>query len=147
MLVGVCYEFCINYLFISFILVKLSINSFTVSCLNSSHCMEISSLSTNSCCGGNGFSWKQTFWKIEKSVIWYYAKTNIKYVISAYHHYRCEFESRSWGGVLDTTLCDTFVSDLRHGRWFSSGTPVSITQKILLKVASSPISSMNKTLH
>ena len=27
-------------------------------------------------------------------------------VISAYHHKSCEFESRSWGGVLDTTLCD-----------------------------------------
>jgi hypothetical protein len=27
-------------------------------------------------------------------------------VISAYHHYRCEFEPRSWRGVLDATLCD-----------------------------------------
>jgi hypothetical protein len=26
--------------------------------------------------------------------------------IRAYHHQRCEFESRSWRGVLDTTLCD-----------------------------------------
>jgi hypothetical protein len=26
--------------------------------------------------------------------------------ISAYHHYQYEFEPRSWGGVLDTTLCD-----------------------------------------
>jgi hypothetical protein len=25
---------------------------------------------------------------------------------SAYHHLSCEFESRSWGGVLDTTLCN-----------------------------------------
>jgi hypothetical protein len=24
--------------------------------------------------------------------------------ISAYHHYRCEFEPRSWQGVLDTTV-------------------------------------------
>ena len=28
------------------------------------------------------------------------------YAISAYHHLSCEFESRSWRGVLDTTLCD-----------------------------------------
>ena len=28
------------------------------------------------------------------------------YAISAYHHSRCEFESCSWRGVLDTTLCD-----------------------------------------
>jgi len=26
--------------------------------------------------------------------------------ISAYHHQSCEFESCSWRGVLDTTLCD-----------------------------------------
>jgi hypothetical protein len=28
------------------------------------------------------------------------------YAISAYHHQSCEFESRLWRGVLDTTLCD-----------------------------------------
>ena len=26
--------------------------------------------------------------------------------ISAYHHLSCEFEPRSWRGVVDTTLCD-----------------------------------------
>ena len=26
--------------------------------------------------------------------------------ISAYRHKSCEFEPRSWQGVLDTTLCD-----------------------------------------
>jgi hypothetical protein len=36
------------------------------------------------------------------------------YAISVYHHYRCEFESLSWPGVVDTTLCDKFVSDLRQ---------------------------------
>jgi len=30
----------------------------------------------------------------------------ITYAISVYHHLRFEFESSSWGGVLDTTLCD-----------------------------------------
>jgi len=34
--------------------------------------------------------------------------------ISAYHHKSCEFESSSWWGVLDSTLCDKFVSDLRQ---------------------------------
>ena len=38
------------------------------------------------------------------------------YEISAYHHYRCEFETRSWRGVLDTTLCNevrqSLVTDL-----------------------------------
>ena len=29
-----------------------------------------------------------------------------KCAISAYHHYRCEFELRSSRGVLDTPLCD-----------------------------------------
>ena len=32
------------------------------------------------------------------------------YSISAYHHQSCEFELRSWWGVLDTTLCDRFFS-------------------------------------
>jgi hypothetical protein len=53
----------------------------------------------------------------------------------------CEFEPRSWRGVLDTTLCDT------NCRWFPQGTPVSSTNKtdrhniteILLKVASNKI--------
>ena len=26
--------------------------------------------------------------------------------ISAYHHHSCEFEPRSWRGVLDIALCD-----------------------------------------
>jgi len=28
------------------------------------------------------------------------------YAINANHHNGCEFESLSWRGVLDTTLCD-----------------------------------------
>jgi hypothetical protein len=28
------------------------------------------------------------------------------YAISTYHHKSCEFEPRSWRGVLDTTFCD-----------------------------------------
>jgi len=28
------------------------------------------------------------------------------YAISIYHHQCSEFESRSWQGVFDTTLCD-----------------------------------------
>ena len=63
----------------------------------------------------------------------------LPYAISAYHHYSCEFEPRSWRGVLDTTLCQWLVT----GRWCSLGTPVSSTNKtdrhditeILLKVA------------
>jgi hypothetical protein len=51
-----------------------------------------------------------------------------------------QFDSHSWRGVLDTTLCDKV-----QGQWFSSGTPVTSTNKtdrhadditvILLKVA------------
>jgi hypothetical protein len=51
----------------------------------------------------------------------------------------CEFESRSWRGGLDTTLCDKVCQWLATGQWFS---PVSSTNKtgrhntieILLKV-------------
>ena len=39
------------------------------------------------------------------------------YAISAYHHYRCELESRSWRGVLDTTLCDKDCQWFAAGRW------------------------------
>jgi hypothetical protein len=28
------------------------------------------------------------------------------YAVSAYHHTSCGFDSRSWRGALDTTLCD-----------------------------------------
>jgi len=28
------------------------------------------------------------------------------YAISVYHHYRCAFEPRPWGGIFDTTLSD-----------------------------------------
>ena len=36
--------------------------------------------------------------------------------ISAFHYLpvSCEFKSLSWRGVLNTTLCDKFVSDLRQ---------------------------------
>ena len=27
-------------------------------------------------------------------------------VSASHHHYSCEFEPRSWRGVLDTTLCE-----------------------------------------
>ena len=42
--------------------------------------------------------------------------------ISAYHHYSCEFEPRSWRGVRDITLCDEVYQWLVTGWWFSPGT-------------------------
>jgi len=56
---------------------------------------------------------------------------------------RCEFESCSWRGVLDTTMCDQVCQWLATGQWFSPGTPVSSTNKtdrnniteIMMKVA------------
>ena len=38
------------------------------------------------------------------------------YAIIAFHHYRCEFESRSWRDVLDTTLYDKVCQLLEAGR-------------------------------
>jgi hypothetical protein len=77
------------------------------------------------------------------------------YAISVYHHWSCEFESCSWRGVLDTTLCDQFCQWLSTDRWFSLGTPVSFTSKagrhditeILLKVALSTITLTPFILH
>jgi hypothetical protein len=74
------------------------------------------------------------------------------YAISAYHPSSCEFEPRSWRGVLDITLCDKVCQSLVAGRWFSLGTPVSSTNKtdchdiieILLKVALNTINQPNQ---
>ena len=63
--------------------------------------------------------------------------------ISAYLYTSCEFESRSWPGAFDTTLCDKVCQRFATDRWFSPGTLVSSTNKtdghditeILLKVA------------
>jgi translation initiation factor IF-1 len=35
------------------------------------------------------------------------------FAISAYHLKSCEFESRLWRSVLDTTVCDKVFHDLR----------------------------------
>jgi hypothetical protein len=73
------------------------------------------------------------------------------YAISAYHHWCCEFESRSGRGVLDTTLCDKVCQWLATCRWFSLYPPVSSTNEtdrhditeILLKVALNTIKQTN----
>ena len=70
--------------------------------------------------------------------------------IIAYHHLSCEFEPRSWRGVLDTTLCDKVYQWLATSQWFSQGTPIFSTNKndcqditeILLKVA---LNTINQT--
>jgi hypothetical protein len=64
--------------------------------------------------------------------------------ISAYHHQSCKFEPYSWRGVTDTTLCD------KACQWLAS-TPVSSTNKtdhnditeILLKVALNTVNKKN----
>jgi hypothetical protein len=76
----------------------------------------------------------------------------ITYEISAHHHWSCELESRSWRGVLDTTLCDRVCQWLTAGWWFSLCTPVSSSNKtdhhditeILLKVALNTITITTK---
>ena len=50
-------------------------------------------------------------------------------VIRAYHHLSCEFEARSFRGVLETTLCDQVCQWFATGRWYSPNTPVSSTNK------------------
>ena len=69
--------------------------------------------------------------------------------IIAYHHQCCEFEPRSWQGVVNTTLCDKVYQLLTTGQWFSPGTLVSSNNKtdrhditeILLKVALNTINN------
>jgi len=70
------------------------------------------------------------------------------YAISAYHHWCCEFESRSGQGVQHYVIM--FVSDLRQVGGFCPGPPVSSTNKtdrhdiaeILLKV---PLNTIKQT--
>jgi len=79
---------------------------------------------------------------------------NCSYAISAYHHWCCEFESRSGRGVQCTTLCHKVSQWLATGRWFSTGTPISFTNKtdphditeILLKVELKTIQPTNQSI-
>jgi hypothetical protein len=49
--------------------------------------------------------------------------------VVSYHHKSCEFELRSWRGVLNTTLCVQVHQWLAAGLWISPGTPVFSTNK------------------
>ena len=51
------------------------------------------------------------------------------YTTSAYQHSICEFKSRSRWAVLDMILCDKVCQWAVTGRWCSTGTPVSFTNK------------------
>ena len=62
------------------------------------------------------------------------------YAISAYHHQKCEFESRSWQDVLDTKQSWSFTW---LGQWFSTvKTDHHNITEIFLKVALNTISLM-----
>jgi hypothetical protein len=50
------------------------------------------------------------------------------YLCNAYHHLNWEFESYSWRGVLDTTLCDKVCQWLVTGQLFSP--PIKLTATI-----------------
>ena len=77
---------------------------------------------------------------------WFYCSQH-SYAINAYHHWWCEFESRS-------TLSDKVCQWLATVRWFSPGTQVSSTNnidppwynEILLKVALSNIKQTSNYL-
>ena len=71
-----------------------------------------------------------------------WVKINRIFPNSGYHHYSCEFESRTWRGALEIALCDKVCQRLAACLWFSPDTQVSPTNKtdrhdtteILLKV-------------
>jgi len=76
-------------------------------------------------------------------VLWTHSSILIPIDNCHYDVFINNIEPCSWRGVLYTTLCDKVCQLLATGRWFSSGTPVSSTNKtnchditeILLKVA------------
>ena len=77
---------------------------------------------------------------------------SVLYIQVWLHISNSEYEPRSWRRVLDTTLCDKVCQWLATDRWFSSGTPVSSTNKtdrhditeILLKVA---LNTINQSIN
>ena len=68
---------------------------------------------------------------LDRYHIWniYHPSWEYPYVISAYLHWSCEFESCTWRGVLDIILCDKVCQRLTTGHWFSPGTPILSTNK------------------
>jgi hypothetical protein len=64
----------------------------------------------------------------------------IKCAISDHHHENCEFQSRTWQGVLDATLYDKVCQWFATGQWFS-------LDDILLKVPGNTITKKKKETH
>jgi hypothetical protein len=62
----------------------------------------------------------------ESSWPWSYGSFKTTYAISAYHHWCCEFESRSKRGVQHYVIKFVWFAT---GCWFSPGLPVSSTNK------------------
>jgi hypothetical protein len=65
--------------------------------------------------------------------------------ISSNHHLSCEFESRSWRGVLNTTLWDTFFSSFLWVLWFPPR--IKLTATIWLKYCWVALSTIPLTLY
>ena len=72
------------------------------------------------------FEWYSQYMGAVMVVIVWFITT---YAIGAYHPLRCEFEPRSWRGVLDTTLYDKVCQWLVTDLLFSLGTPDSSSNK------------------
>ena len=65
----------------------------------------------------------------------------VGFTISTYHHY-CEFEPRSWRGILDTTLCD--LRQVAGFLWvLRFPPPIKLTATIELKYCWSDIKHHN----
>jgi hypothetical protein len=62
------------------------------------------------------------------------------------HHWICEFESRSWRSIPNTSLCDKVCQWLVTGRWFSLVTQVSSTNKTDLQEVDNFLWVINITL-
>ena len=102
-------------------------------------------------CFLEGSGYLQQYQAIYWQISWFGAVLHLKLLIDAKNSFLFipfsvaeywKFESRSWRGVLDTTLCNKDCQWFAAGRWFSPSTPVSSTNKtdrhdipeILLKV-------------
>jgi hypothetical protein len=80
--------------------------------------------------------WRVSIFKLESIVVVWWLDLQLPVQSVPITTTVCEYESRSWRGLLDTTLCNKVCQWLAICMWFSPGTPVSSTDitEILFKV-------------
>jgi len=83
---------------------------------------------------GSTVIYKTLNWKRKTELHAPYYKGDCRCRDRMIYNYLCDFESRSWRGVLAITLCDKVCQWLVIGWWFSPGTPVLTPIKLIATI-------------